>query len=429
MAPKAEIHILLLSRDESLADCCREVVSAMFASESTVAIGLPGQPAPHADLYLWDFVAEESALPASLDAAHLSRYVFLVSRQHFPALRALTGTLGIHILLKPLQPDALRAFLDDTVQRKILGGETPARSRDTLLLERDEMLQFLIQANLKLQEYDQERSNFLARSIHEFRAPLTAMSGYCGLLLEEALGSLTSEQREALQRMQHSTSRLSRLTNSMFQLSVRGQVEKELNLERGDIQDCLEHALHEISLLLESKDIAITVEMEPGPETLFFDPSQMEQTLVNLLDNACRFTPRHGTIEIRGGPHFWERRTCESPAWDASNERRVDRITAPNAYKVDIRDSGPGIPPAHVASIFEEYASYSGGQDRSGGGLGLAICRMILQQHRGRIWAESQTAGAVFSFVIPLQSLNMPAAGGQKTRFASHLPTAAESWS
>jgi signal transduction histidine kinase len=69
---------------------------------------------------------------------------------------------------------------------------------------------------------------------------------------------------------------------------------------------------------------------------------------------------------------------------------------------VDIRDSGPGIPSIHVGKIFEEHSSYAGGPDRSGGGLGLAICRMILQQHGGRVWAESHPAGAVFSLVLPI---------------------------
>ena len=63
-----------------------------------------------------------------------------------------------------------------------------------------------------------------------------------------------------------------------------------------------------------------------------------------------------------------------------------------------------GIPTVNVAKIFEDYTSYSGGQDRAGGGLGLAICRMILQQHRGRVWAESHTAGALFSFVLPVST-------------------------
>src|ERR1035441_3642386 len=74
-----------------------------------------------------------------------------------------------------------------------------------------------------------------------------------------------------------------------------------------------------------------------------------------------------------------------------------------NSFRVDIRDSGPGIQAVHADRIFEEYTSYGGRQDRSGGGLGLAICRMILRRHHGHLWAESHPSGAVFSFVLPLQ--------------------------
>ena len=146
------------------------------------------------------------------------------------------------------------------------------------------------------------------------------------------------------------------------------------------------------------------MEIEPPPETLLFDKSQMEQALVNLLDNARKFTPRNGAIEIRGYRYFWERRACNTNPFGAAADRRRRQLGIPNAFRVDIRDSGPAIPAIHLRTIFEEYSSYGGGPDRSGGGLGLAICRMILQQHNGRVWAESQSAGAAFSFVLPIPS-------------------------
>jgi signal transduction histidine kinase len=202
----------------------------------------------------------------------------------------------------------------------------------------------------------------------------------------------------------------------MLKLSIRQHVDRELNLEKADMRDCVEQALHEVALFLEDKRITIKFEMEPAPEGLFFDRSQMEQTLVNLLDNACKFTPRNGTIEIRGYPFFWERRNWRTTSLDQTVERRVRQIEAANSFRVDISDSGPGIPAVHAARIFEEYTSYSGGHDRSGGGLGLAICRMILQQHRGKVWAESHSAGAVFSFVLPVQPAESRLRGGQNGR-------------
>ena len=82
------------------------------------------------------------------------------------------------------------------------------------------MLQYLLQANLKLQEYDQDRTNFLAHSVHDFRAPLTAIQGYCSLLLDGQMGALTPEQTKILERMQRSVKRLARLTAGMLQMSA-----------------------------------------------------------------------------------------------------------------------------------------------------------------------------------------------------------------
>jgi K+-sensing histidine kinase KdpD len=77
-----------------------------------------------------------------------------------------------------------------------------------------------------------------------------------------------------------------------------------------------------------------------------------------------------------------------------------------SAYRVDVSDTGTGILPQHLEEVFEEYTSYSGSQDRSGGGLGLAICKMIVAAHGGQIWAENHSAGARLSFVLPLNHVN-----------------------
>jgi len=423
------MNILLFSHDEKLAGFCLAILVEMFGMESKLEVGFPGQVPTREDLCLWDFIPGETAIPRDLDPTKLRKHLFLLQRKHLPALQKLVGTSDINVLLKPVTPATLRACLGDAHQQRTHDHGQPSGSIDTLRIERDEMLQFLIQANLKLQEYDQERTNFLARSIHDFRAPLTAIVGYCGLLLEEELGCLTPDQREVLGRMQQSATRLSRITNSMFQLSIRQNVDQELNLEKADMRDCVDQALHEVALFLEDKRISVKVEIEQPPDGLFFDKSQMEQTLVNLLDNACKFTPRYGTIEIRGCPFFWERRTGHAASLDPSIDRRVQQVRTPNSFRIDIRDSGPGIPAVHLVKIFEEYTSYSGGQDRSGGGLGLAICRMILQRHRGQVWAESHTEGAVFSFVLPVQPIDTGVPAGQKGAANACLAGVEESWS
>ncbi len=406
------VSITLFSNDEALAKSCREVLAEVPDIDWVLAARAVGAVAPSDDICIWDFTPGVTAIPQDLDPATLRKHLFVLQRRHLAALQSVLGTSDLNVLLKPVTRATLRAFLSGAVQQRCAQNEGAGVRMKVLRVERDEMLQVLIQANLKLQEYDQERNNFLARSVHDFRAPLTAITGYCGLLLEEELGPVTPEQREVLERMQHSARRLSRLSNAMFQLSIPHNVEQKLNLEKADIRDCIDQALHEVALSLEDKRIAVAVDIEAPAEELLFEKSQIEQTLVNLLDNACKFTPRDGTIEIRGYPFFWERRNGQAASLDPSLDRRGNQVKALNSFRVDIRDSGPGIPPAHVERIFEEYTSYSGGQDRSGGGLGLAICRMILHRHRGRVWAESSPAGAVFSFVLPCRENGNGTPGG-----------------
>lgn len=389
------MKVNLISSDRELLTLCREIL-AEFPEEDLKVSQASSENGLDGDVCLWDVPRGGELLPASTD--HLSRHLFLVNRADLPTFRAHTRCVEAKILLKPVTRATLQVFLAQAVASH--------RDRESvtnsLRADRDEILQCLIQTNLRLQEYDQDRTTFLARAVHDFRAPLTALSGYCGLLLSEPLGPLSESQKEILRRMHHSAKRLSRMAASMFELSVGRQVKRRPELRPGDIRETLEQALHEITPFADDKGIAVRVDLSPIEVPVYFEAGQIEQVLINILDNACKFTPRAGTIEIRGGPFFWERRVSRSST-PLHSERRTRNSTEPNTYRVDILDSGTAIPEQHLERIFEEYTSYAGGRDRSGGGLGLAITRLILLQHEGRVWAENTEAGPMFSFVLPLQ--------------------------
>ena len=387
------MNVGLISEDRELLKLCREVLAEISDNTWSVAPASGNSDGQIADLWLWDYVPGQ-ALP-ELVSPNSSRHLFLVQRQDLDEFSARTGATDTQVLLKPASRATLTAFLGAAaaqVDQPTLGS--------TLRADRDEILQCLIQANLRLQEYDQDRTTFLARAVHDFRAPLTALSGYCGLLLAEPVGPLTENQREVLSRMLKSTKRLSRMAAAMFQLSVGRHVKRRPELQRGDISECLEQALHEITPFADDKSIEITTDIIPAVHPLFFEPGQIEQVLINILDNACKFAPRGGSIELRGYPYFWDRRKTDSSIPPAA-ERRFRSATEPTSYRIDIRDSGNEIPAGNLEHIFEEYTTYSGGRDRSGGGLGLAIVRMIVNQHEGHVWAENSEFGPMFSVVLP----------------------------
>jgi signal transduction histidine kinase len=388
------MYVKLVSEDRDLYKLCRESLAEIPGHNWDVSAIGSQEHDDGSDLWLWDY-HPAMALP-EFTTHSPSKHLFLVHRKDLADFRS-RASAEAHILLKPVTRATLAAFLGLAVSAH----DDRTSIANSLRADRDEILQCLIQTNLKLQEYDQDRTTFLARAVHDFRAPLTAISGYCGLLLGEPLGPLTESQREVLRRMQHSTKRLSRMASAMFQLSIGRHVKRPVDLQRGDIRECLEQALHEIAPFADDKAIAITTDLAGCDHPLYFEAGQIEQVLINVLDNACKFTPRAGAIELHGYPYFWERRTTRSSLPPVA-ERRRRTAPDPNTYRIDIRDSGNAIPPEHIDHIFEEYTSYAGGRDRSGGGLGLAISRMIITQHEGRVWAENTELGPMFSIVLPV---------------------------
>lgn len=387
---RIEMTIHLVAPDEEFVALCKGILTNIpEGGRCRVLATVDSEDAEcDADLHIWNF-HPGVALPERVNWNPL-RHIFVVDRNHIDLLQEQTGTAEANVLLKPVGPGTLTTFL----AAAICSG-----AAKSLRAERDEILQCLIQTNLKLQEYDHQRTAFLSRAIHDFRAPLTALSGYCGLLLSEPLGPLTASQNEVLRRMQKSAKRLSRMASAMFELSVGRNSERRPDLQPGDIRESLQQTLYEIAPFADEKSISIAADLEPA-DGLYFEAGQIEQVLINILDNACRFTPRAGSIEIRGYPHFWERRAANR-GHAMCGERRVRTRRGPNSYRVDIADSGAPIPEEHLESIFEEYTSYAGGCDRSGGGLGLAISKRIITQHHGRIWAENRDPGPVFSLILP----------------------------
>jgi signal transduction histidine kinase len=391
------MKVVLLSNDRDLYTLCREVLNGFAAPDWQLLIAIPSNCPTDADFYIWDCEGTMK-VPTEL-SQRLSKHLFLVHRNDVGNLYQNLESIEGPILLKPVTRGSMSAFLGFAAATHI----EQIASANSLRADRDDMLQCLIQSNLKLQEFDQDRTNFLARAVHDFRAPLTAIVGYCGLLLSEALGTLNEDQKEVLRRMQHSGKRLSRMSSAMFELSVGRVVKRQPDLKEVAIEDCVQQALYEIGPIADGKDISVSVDLDMVPGTLHVERGQIEQVLINLLDNACKFTPRRGSIEIQGSACFWDRRS-KHPSQISVCERRAENSQTHNAYRLDIRDSGSPIPQSHLEDIFEEYTSYAGGKDRSGGGLGLAICRMIVTLHNGCVWAENTVFGPQFSMVLPVRA-------------------------
>jgi signal transduction histidine kinase len=385
--PERLILVCMIGSNQALADACRANLDDLCPGGYHIEDCESSDASSGCDIYIWDHESSPS-IPASMVTAAKATKVVVVKKSSLSSVRRqLPGDFTY--LMGPANPLSLKTILESAIARRQLPRpEDTASSRRTH--EGDRRLQRVLPTQLKVREHDQDRTNFLTRAIHDIRVPLMAVQGYCGLLLAGQVGCIDSEQTMILERMQRSLTRLCGLVEATMDLGTSAQVTKKLRLEQSSIEACVQQAVYEIQPFVERKQIRLSVEVQAPNGALLFDAGKLEQVLVNLLDNACKFTPKGGAIVVRG----------HSVATQELGEVGLPEATA--GYRISISDNGRGIDPDHIEQIFDEHMSFGDAMDRTGSGLGLAICRMIIEAHDGRIWADSGNQGSSFSFVLPL---------------------------
>ena len=285
-----------------------------------------------------------------------------------------------------------RRLVEEQAEELVSGAEELAQSREELESTNEE----LIKSNAALlrttaeaeraQEYAEEanraKSGFLAMMSHELRTPLNAIGGYTGLLEEGIMGPLVPGQREYLARIKRSQMHLLALINDVLNFAKS---------ESGTIQYAivpleLRSVLASVAPLIEPMAIARGVAYDyqaPNREAnVLADRDKIVQVVLNLLTNAVKFTPPHGTVKLRVA---------------LSKESALISVT----------DSGPGIPEDQRASIFEPFVQLerSFAQEREGVGLGLSISRELARGMGGDIAVDSVVGhGSTFTFSLPLSA-------------------------
>jgi signal transduction histidine kinase len=232
----------------------------------------------------------------------------------------------------------------------------------------------------KLKETHARRRELIANISHDLRAPLTNLMGYIeSLLLRDA--HLTDEKRREYVELafEHCT-RLSKLIDALLELATLGSAEIQVNFEPFNINEMVHDVVQKLELSAQNKDVAMNVATNPQLPFVNADIALVERVIENLLDNALRFTPAGGAIDV-------------------SFSQNGSDIT------VCVKDTGCGIPAEDQQFIFEPYYKKGTAQQRQSGisGLGLAIVRQILELHNKSIRVESSPGcGAQFSFELPI---------------------------
>ncbi|MAE94859.1 MAG: hypothetical protein CL910_09380 [Deltaproteobacteria bacterium] len=217
---------------------------------------------------------------------------------------------------------------------------------------------------------------------HELRTPITVIDGFNKLLLSEAPGVLTEEQRHYLEQSRRSCQRLNLFVGNL--LEQERQRIGEATPHRAP--SCLDTLLDDVAafltpLVAESGQV-LELTLAPDATRAFFDPSAVEQVLVNLIGNGLKYGPKGGTLRVQ----------CQRLGGE------------PAMVEISVQDEGPGVPEEERERIFEPYVRRAEHAGSGGLGLGLAICRRIVEAHGGYIGVgEGPDGGCRFAFTLPAE--------------------------
>ncbi|MEN6632864.1 MAG: sensor histidine kinase KdpD [Candidatus Polarisedimenticolia bacterium] len=284
---------------------------------------------------------------------------------YFPlaAARGAVGVLGIaapadRAKLPPQQVHLVEAFA----------------SQLALALERERLAEQAEEARLRA-EADRLQNALLSSVSHDLRTPLAVITGSASTLLETGHALDAASRRELVETIYEESERLGRVVGDLLDMTRLASGRAQLRREWHAVDELVAAAVERLGRRLEGRKVSIAIpDGLPGVEV---DGALVEQTLVNLLENAARHTPQGTPIDI------------------AAKD-------GPEGVEVSIADRGPGVPADERPLVFEKFWRGRAARGTRGAGLGLAICRGVVEAHGGRIEVDERPGGgAVFRFTIP----------------------------
>ncbi|WHY84487.1 ATP-binding protein [Neobacillus novalis] len=227
-------------------------------------------------------------------------------------------------------------------------------------------------------QLEKMRQDFIANVSHELRTPISMLQGYSEAIVDDIAES-QEEKKEMAKVIYDESLRMGRLVNELLDLARMEAGHLQLTSEEIDLAPFISRIIHKFQGLAKDRDIQLDAEIEKVISSVSFDPDRIEQVLTNLIDNAIRHTPRKGSV-------------------------KVTITSEDNGIRMEVKDSGSGIPEEDLPFVFERFykADKARTRGRAGTGLGLAIAKNIIDAHRGHISVQSKVGiGTTFSFLLP----------------------------
>lgn len=302
--------------------------------------------------------------------------------------RLIDSAPGIPVVVLSGQDDEALAVkaVHQGAQDYLVKGNISGKHLDRAIryaVERQGLLRALEITQKKQLEF---KNQFLSHVSHELRTPLTCIHQYVTLLLDGLAGAVTPEQADHLKTMLKSVNQLHAMIRDLLEAARAESGRMRIEPRCVSASEVIHQAVAMLRPAASEKRIGIEVGIDAHVPLLHADPDRVLEVLINLIDNAIKFTPSEGAIMVQ------------------ANTVEAD----PNFVYFSVSDTGRGISPDAKTLIFERLYQDPDAVDnnRSGLGLGLFICREIVRLHEGRIWvASEQGQGSTFTFTLPVYSL------------------------
>ncbi|MBN2283821.1 MAG: transporter substrate-binding domain-containing protein [Deltaproteobacteria bacterium] len=237
----------------------------------------------------------------------------------------------------------------------------------------------LVEAKDAAESANRVKSAFLASMSHELRTPLNSIIGFTGIILNELAGPLNLEQKKQLRMIKGSTRHLLDLINDILDISKIEAGELEVSRETFDMRAAVTQVVDSLTPMAEQKGLSLSAEIAPDIGMLTSDERRVRQVLINLVNNAIKFTERGGV--------------------------RINCRTSDSRVEVEVTDSGIGIKGEDMGRLFKPFQQLDSGLSRryEGTGLGLSVCKRVLDMLGGTIQVKSIFGeGSTFTFTVPL---------------------------
>jgi signal transduction histidine kinase len=235
----------------------------------------------------------------------------------------------------------------------------------------------------QLKKLDKIKSNFLNITSHELRTPISAIKGYLQMILKQKLGDITEEQKKSLEIALRNANRLDNLIQDILDLSRLDSGRMRFILEKTNIKTMIAETVETMQTIADKKHIRINAKIDDFLPDLIIDGERIKQVIINLINNAIKFSSEDSDININ------------------INKEQKEII-------FEVQDFGRGIPSDQKDVIFDAFYQVKSNEDKKlgGVGLGLAISRGIILAHGGNIWVDSiENNGSKFTFTLPIKSV------------------------